>query len=214
LSTSQVILSIAYFPPVQYFSKLINYDLIHIEKFENYSKQSYRNRCEILSTAGLQTLSIPIEKKSGEKQPVKDIKIDNALNWQSSHFKSIQTAYFSSPFYEYYADAIIPFFKKQYAFLFDLNIAILETLFNEMQFKKVIQYTDRFQKHYPFTDHRYSIHPKADQGDDKEFNPVKYTQVFFNKFEFVPNLSILDLLFNEGPNTIDLLESTYIKQQP
>jgi hypothetical protein len=212
LKTSETILSVAYFPSVQYFSKLINYDLILIEQHEHYSKQSYRNRCEILSPTGVQALSIPVEKQSGMKQPVKDIKIDYTLNWQSAHLKSIQTAYFSSPFFEYYIDAFIPFFIKHYEYLCDFNISIIETLLTEMQYNKKVLLTDRFEKEYNFPDFRYSIHPKVNYKDDNEFIPVKYTQVFFDKFDFIPNLSILDLLFNEGPNTIDRLESTFIKK--
>jgi len=205
------ILSTAYFPPIQYFSKVVSYNKITIEQYENYAKQSYRNRCRILSPSGIQSLSIPVEKISGKKQLMKDLKIDYTLNWQSNHFKSIQTAYFSSPFYEYYIDAFLPFFKKKTIFLFDFNLEILIMLLHEMQKKRTIICSESFQPEYQIPDYRYAIHPKTDHSSDKEFTSIPYTQVFSDKFDFTPNLSIMDLLLNEGPATINILEDSFIK---
>jgi hypothetical protein len=208
IENSEVILSIAYFPPIQYFSKLIVYDSVIIEQFENYTKQSFRNRCEILSPSGIQTLSIPVEKISGSKQQIKDVKIDYSKHWQSNHFKSIQTAYFSSPFYEFYIDALKGFFERKYIFLFDFNIEIIQTLLNEMQIEKPLKYSEYFQNNYHFSDFRNKIHPKINISEDSQFKPVRYIQVFFDTFEFLPNLSIIDLLFNEGPYTPQILKMT------
>jgi hypothetical protein len=182
-----------------------------MEQFENYSKQSYRNRCRILSPSGIQSLSIPVENISGTKQCVKDIKIDYTMNWQSNHLKSIQTAYFSSPFYEFYIEAFIPFFKKKTEYLFDLNNDILYVLLHELQIQKNVRFSESYLSNNQENDYRISIHPKKSHADDKEFISVPYTQVFFDKFEFIPNLSILDLLFNEGPNSINILEKSYSK---
>ena len=202
---NNVILSSAYFPSVQYFSKILNYETIIIEQNENYSKQSYRNRCEILSPNGKQTLSIPIIKQSGNKQLIKDVKIDYKNDWQDIHLKSLQTAYLSSPFFEHYIDALIPFFKKQYTFLFDLNLEIIETLLKELQIDKTINFSKEYKTQYNFLDFRNSIHPKK-KFQTESFKAQKYIQVFFDKFDFVPNLSVLDILFNEGPNLENVLE--------
>ena len=200
------IFSTAYFPPVQYFSQIVNSEKIIIEKYENYSKQSYRNRCEILSPNGKQTLSIPVIKKSGQKQLIKDVKIDYKTDWQSICLKSLKTAYLSSPFFEFYIDALMPFFEKRFTFLFDYNFEILQIILSELQIEKEIQFTEKYIKEYPFPDFRNSIHPKKKfQTADTNFPTRKYTQVFFDKYEFIPNLSILDLLFNEGPNTESFL---------
>lgn len=207
----QVILSTAYFPNLQYFSKLVNFEKVKIEQFENFSKQSFRNRCEILSPNGKQALIVPIIKKSGSKQLIKDVKIDYTNNWQDIHFKTLQAAYLSSPFYEFYIDAFIPFFEKEYKFLFDFNMLIIETLLNEIQTNKNIELSEEFISSYNFPDYRSSIHPKPKfQKEDKQFVSVKYTQVFSEKYGFVPNLSVLDLLFNEGPNTNNLLRQMFV----
>jgi len=201
-----VIVSIAYFPPVQYFSQIVNSDKIIIEQYENYTKQSYRNRCEILSPNGKQTLSIPVIKNSGNKQLIKDVKIDYKNDWQSVHLKSLQTAYLSSPFYEFYIDALMPFFKKQFTFLFDFNFEILQTLLSELEIKCKIIFTETYIKDYDFPDFRNSIHPKKKfQTAEIHHSAKKYTQVFFDKYDYIPNLSIVDLLFNEGPNTLNFL---------
>ncbi len=207
--TNNVILSSAYFPPIQYFSTVLNCENIIIEQHENYSKQSYRNRCEILSSNGKQTLSIPIIKNSGSKQCIKDVKIDYKNDWQDIHLKSLQTAYLSSPFFEYYIDALMPFFEKQYTFLFDLNLEIIEILLSELQIEKTINFSEEYNPEYDFSDFRNSIHPKK-KFQTENFNALKYTQVFFDKFDFLPNLSILDLLFNEGPNLENVLRESLL----
>jgi len=210
INTLTSILSTAYFPPLQYFSKIISCDSVIIEQFENFTKQSYRNRCEILSANGKLTLTVPIEKKTGYKQLIKDVKIDYRNNWQSIHFKSLESAYLSSPFYEYYIDALKPFFEKEYKYLFDFNILIVETLLNEMQSDWKLELSNEYKPFYNFSDFRNSIHPKQKfQKQDIQFVEKKYIQVFSERYNFVSNLSILDLLFNEGPNSINILKQMF-----
>ena len=207
---NNVILSTAYFPPVQYFSKILNYDSVIIEQHENFSKQSYRNRCNILSPNGKQTLSIPVEKISGSKQLIKNIRIDYKNDWPGIHFKSLQTAYLSSPFYEFYIDAFKPFFEKKYKFLFDLNLEIIQTILSEIQIAKQPELSKQYNASYNFPDFRNIIHPKEKfQTEDRTFKPIKYAQVFSDKYGFIANLSVLDLLFNEGPNTENILKQTF-----
>lgn len=197
------LISTAYFPPIQYFHEIANSDVILLERHENYIKQSYRNRCKILSANGVQTLSIPIKKKSGQKTKILDTRIDYSENWQSVHFKAIATAYQKSPFYEFYIDAFMKFFKNKYKFLFDFNRQIIETLISEIELDKKINFTDKYENLCPDkTDLRNIIHPKSKKND---FSCKKYQQVFNNKFNFVDNLSIIDLLFNEGTNTYSFL---------
>ena len=152
------------------------------------------------------SLTVPIIKKTGKKQLIKDVKIDYTNNWQDVHFKTLQASYLSSPFYEFYIDAFKPFFENKYKFLFDYNLRIIETLLNELGTKSKVLLSKEYCKIYNFPDFRNSIHPKKKfQVNDDNFKELKYVQVFSNKYNFTPNLSILDLLFNEGPNTENLL---------
>ena len=198
------LLSIAYFPPIQYFTKIIFCPEIFIEKFENFSKQSYRNRCEIYGANGLQTMVIPVKKNSGRKAVITDIEIDYDTNWQKLHFKSIESAYKSSPFYEFYIDDIIPFYQEKEIFLFDLNYKTICFVLKALELKRKIKFTSEYFFEIPdnLIDCRNIIHPKeSKKKKDKYFDPVSYNQVFINKYGFIPNLSIIDLLFNEGPNS-------------
>ncbi len=198
-----VLLSIAYFPPIIYFSKLIKYENIFLEKYENYKKQSYRNRCVIYGANGLQTLSIPVKKISGKKIKITDVEIDYTNDWQKNHFRSIDSAYRSSPFYEFYIDAFKIFFSKKYKYLFDMNLEIIRTVISEIEETKNINFTKKFVFNTDLDDFREAIHPKNKIHNVPDFYINEYTQVFSEKFGFKENLSILDLLFNEGTTTVD-----------
>lgn len=209
------LLSTAYFGPIQYFTKIVWYENILIEQFENFSKQSYRNRCEILGSNGRLTLSIPTKKSTSLKVLMKDTQISYDMDWQTNHWRSIVSAYNRSPFFEYYADDIKPLFESKTKYLVDLNHQILELIFELLQtdyFKRIKNTEDYIVDLDSCDDYRANIHPKNRmQKEDLLFNQnVKYTQVFSDKQGFVNNLSILDLLFNEGPNTLNTLK-TYIK---
>jgi hypothetical protein len=205
---TEVLLSSAYLAPIQYFTKLISYPIICIEHCESYLKQSYRNRTVILTTNGPLHLSLPVVDGPRAKGPIRDIKLTYDHYWQQMHWRGISSAYNSSPFFEFYADDLAPYFhEKKWKFLIDFNAEIQNTILEAINLKVVIKYTDDY---YPqgtnsetTDDFRYTIHPKANkQSNDPHFVPIPYTQVFHEKWGFVPNLSILDLLFNEGTDTI------------
>lgn len=206
----KAVFSTAYFPPVQYFSKISNCEFVYIEKNENFIKQTFRNRCNILSANGLLPLSIPVNRNEKMKIRITDLKIDYSTIWQKIHFKSIESAYKSSPFYDYYIDEFLPFFKKKYTFLYDFNLEIINVIFkNVNQDIKIIETEDFINiGDKNFTDFRYSISPKI-KKNYPEISDLKYHQVFGEKFGFVTDLSILDLLFNLGPETSEYLNKFY-----
>ncbi len=202
----KVLLSTAYLAPIQYYTKFLKYDEVYIEMKENFIKQSYRNRCKIYGANGELSISIPI-KKTSTKIKIKDVQIDYDTKWQKLHWKSIESAYSSSPFFEFYEDDLKAFYERKYKFLIDLNAEIQKVILENLDLQIDFKYTEEFNQlaNEKFIDLREIIHPKK-KVIDPEFKPVKYTQVFYDKYGFIPNLSIIDLLFNEGPNAIELLK--------
>lgn len=203
------LLSIAYLGPVQYYSKLFLFPKIIIEQYDTYGKQSYRNRCKIYGANGPLTLSIPVQKASQHKVLVKDVKIDYSEDWQKQHWKSIESAYRSAAFYEYYCDEIIPFYQKKYDFLIDFSKEIQNAVLNCLGIALDIFYTEDFILHgnNEYIDYRERIHPKK-MMDDPNFHVEEYFQVFADKYGFQSNLSIVDLLFNMGPDTIEIIKKS------
>jgi len=197
-----ILLSTAYFAPIRYFSKLAVYPEIYIEQHENFIKQTYRNRAVILGANGPIPLIVPVEKGRGQKINIKDLQIGYDEEWQRNQWRTIFSAYNSSPFFEYYADDIEPFFRKKHKFLFDFNQQITETILEILEIPTSLNLTEDFEQ---VPDDclifREQISPKTHLIDpDPNFVAQPYTQVFSEKFGFVPGLSILDLLFNEGPS--------------
>ncbi len=211
MNSSRVLLNTAYFPPIQYFSKIVKYNKVLIEQYESYGKQSYRNRCDIYGANGKLTLSVPVIEGARKKVLTKDVKIEYITNWQKIHFKSIESAYSRSPFYEYYIDDIEPLFNKNFNYLLDFNNRILEVINEILDISPEIRMTDDYIVDIEdISDWREGIHPKKNRRkEDIEFCPTEYTQVFSDKGGFVPNLSILDLVFNMGPESLDYIESTF-----
>jgi hypothetical protein len=195
-----ILLSTAYYPPLSYFNRIINANEILIEAHENFTKQSYRNRCEIASANGKLTLSIPLIKNSHLKTKIKDVRIDYTENWQKNHYKAIESAYRNAPFYEYFIDEFIPFFTNKPTFLFDFNLQTTRKIIEILKINKHLQETSDFMENYcSNSDYRSSIHPKIRLNRQQLFyKPQKYYQVFENKQGFIENLSIIDLLFNMG----------------
>ncbi|MGA2822612.1 MAG: WbqC family protein [Bacteroidales bacterium] len=198
-----VLLSTAYFPPISYISECLHSEQVLIERFETYPKQTCRNRCHIYGPNGLQTLSIPVLKVNGNHTLTKDIRIVISTPWQRLHWRSIETAYNNSPFFLFYKNEFEEVFEKQFDFLLDLNTVLLEIIFDILSIEKKIGFTDQFQK-IPegIDDHRES--PKKKKAASNYAFPP-YNQVFSPKHGFIADLSIIDLIFNLGPESCEFL---------
>ena len=204
-SGSIVYLSTAYLAPVEYYMQIHAFSKTIIEKHCNYVKQTYRNRCVIASANGLQTLSIPVERTETLKCLTKDIRMAEHGNWRHLHWNAIKSAYNSTPFFEYYEDEFVRFYEKQYNFLFDFNESLREVIVDLLDITLQVDYSSEYKTNFlpNETDYRESIHPKKDSVVTT-FKP--YYQVFESKFGFQPNLSIIDLLFNMGPESVLFLD--------
>lgn len=191
---STPIFTTAYFPPISYMQKWSKTLNVIIESQEHFQKKSYRNRCEIVGANGIQTLSVPIEKK--EKAIIKDTKIAYHEDWQKNHFKAIESAYRSGPYYEYIIDDFIPIFTKKHAFLFDLNLEIISIINQYLKIDCQINQTKEFSLDIYSNDYRQSYNTQ----NKTEITKVKYKQIFEEKLGFFPDVSVLDLIFNTGPD--------------
>ena len=203
---STALLQTTYFGPIQWYQKLYRYDHCLIEQYDTYQKQTYRNRCIIATANGLQALTVPVEHETlnikHETLKVKDLRISDHNNWRRNHWNALQSAYSESPFFDYYADDIHPFFEKKYEFLIDFNEAIRQKVCELLDIHPDVSYTSDFRlQTSDIIDFREVIHAKHPQPD-KDFAPQRYWQVFEGKHGFQANLSILDLLFNMGPESI------------
>ena len=198
----KILVSTAYLPPVEYFSAISQSDEVLVEREENYLKQTYRNRCYILSVHGPQLLSVPVLQGSLHKTPVKEIRIDYSKRWQQVHLRALMASYNSSPYFEYYFENIEKVLLKNHDFILDLNMELLESILKIIQLKKNISYTTFFEpvrSRQP--DFRYIISPKKKSF----FTAKEYFQVFNISDAFIPHLSILDLVFNMGPESVSYL---------
>lgn len=196
---STVLLQTTYFGPIQWYQKLYRYNSSLIEQYDSYQKQTYRNRCVIATANGLQALTVPVEHNS---QLVKDLRISDHNQWRRVHWNALQSAYSESPFFDYYADDIRPFFEKKYEFLIDFNESIRQTICNLLDIQPKVEYTSGYEKQMKgVDDYREVINAKHPQAD-ADFQPRRYWQVFEGKHGFQANLSILDLLFNTGNEAI------------
>jgi hypothetical protein len=200
-----VLLSTAYFPPIIYFSQLVHASEIVIEKEENFPKQTYRNRCIILGANGPLNLSVPVRHVQ-PKIKTSDICISNSDNWQPIHYRAIESAYRKSPFFEYYIDDLKKFFIEKPGSLLEFNTRILKTCLELINCRINVHFNKEFEKEEKDFDFRYKITPKKDLT---EYCFPEYYQVFAVKFGFIQNLSILDLIFNTGPESKDYLRSIY-----
>jgi hypothetical protein len=201
-TAAKVLVSTAYLPPAEYFSLLKKSDEILIEREENYLKQSYRNRCYILSAHGPQTLTVPVYLGSLHKTPVKDIRIDYTKRWQKVHLGAIMASYNSSPYFQFYFDDIEKIISGNYEFLIDLNMKLTELFMEMLQIKIKPTYSLQFEPTVNNDyDYRYRLSPKK----ISEYRVKEYLQVFSGSNGFVQGLSVLDLIFNTGPEASSYL---------
>ena len=203
----KALLSTTYFGPVQWYQKLYRHEEVEIEQWESFLKQTYRNRCLIATTQGIQALTVPIER--GSSQLIRDIRISDHGNWRHLHWNALVSAYGESPFFEFYQDDIRPFFENRWDYLFDFNEAIRDKMCELLDIQPKVSFTQswkdfdtsEYSEKSDYSDYREAIRPKHPLPDP-DFVPKPYYQVYQQKYGFQPNLSILDLLFNMGPEGI------------
>lgn len=193
-----------YFPNLAHFVAMLKSDVVYFEVCDNYQKQTHRNRTEIYGSNGKLALTVPVSYSQRNRQLYKEVTIANDGLWQAQHLKSLQSAYSMSPFFEYYIDDLTALFNKRYNFILDFNLNCFDVIKDCLQLEINIEHTEIFEKEAEAkTDLRKLVNRNYEVNS---FQP--YTQVFTEKYGFIPNLSILDLLFNEGPNT-----ELYLKKQ-
>lgn len=197
----------SYFPCNSYISKFLIYDKVVIDIFENYIKQTYRNRCKIITANGVNSLTVPVKKN--KNLIIKEIEIDYSEQWQKNHYRSILSAYKNSAFYDFYMPEIISIFSKRYKYLIDLNSNILEIVFKILKYKSDFTYSDTYVENKNIKDYRDFLHPKAHKNKfENEYKQEKYIQVFSDRHGFVADLSILDLIFNLGPLSLSVIKQS------
>ncbi len=198
-----------YLGTIQYFAHLVQYSgTVAIEVHSPYQRKSYRNRCLIMGANGKMPLSIPVTNHKNEKTLLKDTLVSYDTPWQKQHWRSIVSAYNSSPFFEYYKDAIEASYQNTFEHLIDLNLDLTQVILEEIGADiELIQTIEKSEN----TQYRYLVNPKIPLAKDTQFKVIPYRQVFAEKHAFEGNLSILDLLFNKGPETLSWLEDSLNK---
>jgi len=200
----RLLVATAYHPSVGYMAEAMRSDGIVVEAFETYTKQTCRNHCIIFGPNGRQMLSIPVIKVNGNHTLTKDIVISDHQPWQKIHWRSIKTAYSNSPFFLYYQDHFTHFYEKNFRFLLDLNMEILQTLLEILKTKRILNLTESFEKSPGNIKDLRSLPGTKSSG--QQLNYPYYTQVFESCHGFIPGLSILDVIFNLGPETAGYLD--------
>jgi hypothetical protein len=198
-----VVLPMFYLPPVKYFSTLKRYkDAILIEREEHFPKQTYRNRASIYSPDGLLVLTVPVVKGAKNHTKIKDVKISYDHEWQRLHWLTLQACYRRSAYFEFYEDELAPFYEKKFNYLFDYNEQLLRMLIKSVKLKVDLKFTENYEAFYPeLDDFRNAINIK----DEPLVEPKPYYQVFEERHGFQRDMSIVDLLFNQGPNAVNYL---------
>lgn len=199
-----IILHPSYFPSIVQMAAMIQADNVIFEIEDNYQKQSYRSRTYIAHSNGILLLNIPIKhSKDGIRLQTKKVQIENAFPWQKQHWKSLESAYRTSPYFEFYEDDIKPLFFNKETSLLDFNLKTFNTVCELLDLDISFSFSEEYFKNPEQIDLRYLANPKL----KTDFKLETYTQVLVAQDHFLPNLSILDLLFNEGPNAVTYLEN-------
>lgn len=191
-----------YLGPIDYFRKLVDYKEVVFERHENFKKQTYRNRCTIYGANGELNLTVPTIHVSGERS-IEIQKISYEQDWQKLHWKSLEAAYRSSPFFEYYEDDLEPILMRKYALLIELNQSLLEWVLEALDIQLEIKVTQSYEEAFDGIDLRGNYSPKDVTPPEAEFK--RYPQVFEDRAGFLENLSIVDLIFNQGPRAKEYL---------
>lgn len=201
----QILIDNQYFGTVNYINILFQFSNIKIEQYESYQKMSFRNRCMVAGSNGVVNLSVPLVKGRGQKLLMKDVRISHADNWQVQHWRTIESCYSRSPFFEFYRDAVLGLLEKKENFLLDMNMRILEWLQSTLKFPGRLSLTEEYRREYPAgtLDLRNTMLPK---NFGLSSTGLRYTQVFEDRIGFVPNLCVLDLLFCCGPQANSYLK--------
>ncbi len=197
-----VLLPYTYMGPVSYYSCIAQHRNIALERHENFPKQTFRNRCTIYGTNVPLNLIVPVEHRSGERS-ISDKRISYRENWQKLHWKSLETAYRSSPFFEYYEDDFLGVLMKKHELLIDLNAQFMSLILKILDIEVDLSFTSEYKEGFDGLDLREDFTPNADLADKEDFQ--HYTQVFEDRHGFLPNLSIADLIFSQGPRSRDYL---------
>lgn len=192
-----------YFPVISHFKLMVNSKKIIFELNDNFKKQTYRNRTYIYGANGLLLLSIPVIHSQKNRKKFKDVKIAYDHDWLSQHWKSFQTSYRSSPFFEYYEDKLVDLYKKKEKYLYDFNLRSIDVLFEMLQINIDYDFTKSYNENYSEALDFRNNYNKL----NSDFGVKQYTQVFESKHGYIENLSALDLIFNEGPNAINFLKT-------
>jgi len=204
-----------YLGPLQLYSRYYTSQAVIIEQHDSYQKQTYRNRCDIYGANGRLSLVIPVKHEKGIRLMTKDVRIDYDTDWRRLHWKGIESAYRSSPYFEYYCDFFEPYYRKKFVFLIDLCLRLNDEVLKILHIPGKPELTNEFifpGRRPDIIYLRTIISPKLDIGSDKEFKAIEYSQVFRNVHGFIPNLSILDLIFNMGPECGTVLRACLVRQ--
>ncbi len=198
-----LLVDLRYLPSISYFIQITQYQSVIIEQHEHYQKGGYRNRCEIAGANGVLRLSIPLQKGKNEGQSITEVQIADDGNWQRQHWQSIRSAYGRAPFFEYYSDFFEPLFQKKHTCLFDFNKDLFLLLIKFLKIKTPISFSETYLKKDALP---YSI----TDGRNEPFSSAilkPYSQLFEDRHGFLPNLSVLDLLFCCGPEARRVIEN-------
>jgi len=201
------LIELHYLPSIAYFASLQGAEKIILEKKEHFEKQSFRNRCHILTAQGVERLVIPLTSKSG-KVLISEVRIDYTQKWLNNHWRTIESAYRGSPFFEFYADDLHTVLFRKHIFLYDLNVELLTICLKWLKLNVTLQESMAYEKipEDGVVDLRNVIHAKLPEHYTHYFQPVAYPQVFGNKF--AEGLSVIDLVFCEGPNSSKVAASS------
>jgi len=201
-----LIIDIQYFPSVNLYKNLYKFSNIVFDQYESYQKMGFRNRCQLAGAQGVVNLSVPLVRGRGQKTLVRDVRVSHRQPWQAQHWKTIVSCYSRSPWFDHYRDGLEGLYRRQFDFLLDWDLACFNWSVQVMGLAIPVGLTEKWERDYPASeavDWRGRLRPKDREAVDR---PVRYRQVFEERTGFIPNLSILDLLFCEGKNAKECLE--------